>query len=128
MCMQSWKLRFRCRSCHNLFSFAHCARVNKAVYCAKLQYSNRMDKQHMFSYTAKCRRRVILAEKERNRFAARECSVPESNKRLWWKHNDTIFACKQSWKKFTGPHKGRHPEVDCEVLSLCLKDGKMACQ
>ena len=66
-----------------------------AVYCAKLRYSNRMDKQHRFSHTAKCKRKVILlAEKEGNRHAAREFSVPESNVHLWQKHKDAIFACR----------------------------------
>ena len=109
----------------NLFSFAHCARVNMAVYCAKLRYSNRLDKQRRFSYTAKCKRKVILlAEKEGNRHAAREFSVPESNVRLCRKHKHLIFACKQSPKKFTGPRKGRHPEVDCEVLEFVLERRK----
>ena len=64
----SQKLRFRCRLGRNLFSFAHCARVNMTGYCAKLQYSNRMDKQRRFSYTEKCKRKVILlAEKEGKR-------------------------------------------------------------
>ena len=115
---QSRKLQFRCRSGHcNLFSFAHCTRVNMAVYCAKLQYSNRMDKQRRFSYTAKCKCKVILlAEKEGNRHAAWEFSVAESNIRLWWKHKDAIFSCKQSWKEFMGPHKVRYLEVDSSVL------------
>ena len=87
-----------------------------AVYCAKLQYSNRMDKQHRF-YTAKCKCKVILlAEKEGNRHAAWEFSVPESNVRLWQRHKDATFACKQSRKKLMGPPKGRHLEVDHEVL------------
>ena len=90
-----------------------------AVYCVKLRYSNRMDKQHRFSYTTICKRKVILlAEKEGNRHAAWEFSVPESNVRLWRKHKDAIFACKQSRKKFMGPRKGRHQEVDREVLEF----------
>ena len=95
-----------------------------AVYCAKLQYSNRMDRQCRFSYTAKCKRKVILAEKEGNRHAAREFSVPESNVLLWQKHKDAIFACKQSRKKFTGPCKGRHLEVDRKVLVFVLERRK----
>ena len=88
-----------------------------AVFCAKLRYSNRMDKQLRFSNTAKCKCKVILrVEKEGNRHAAQEFSVPQCNVRLWWRHKDAIFACKQSRKKFTGPRKGRHPEVDREVL------------
>ena len=66
-----------------------------------------MEKQCRF-YTAKCKRKVILL--------AQEFSVPESNVRLWQKHKDAIFACKQSRKKFTGPRKGRHREVDREML------------
>ena len=96
---------------------------------AKLQYSNRLDKQCKFSYTAKCKHKVILlAEKEGNRHAAREFSVPESNVRLWWKHKDAIFACKQSRKKFTGPRKGRHLEVDGEVLEFVLERRKNGLQ
>ena len=96
-----------------------------AVYCAKLQCSNRMDKQCRFSYTAKCKcKMILLAGKEGNRRAAREFSVPESNVCLWWKHKDAIFACKQSRKKFKGPHKGRHPEVDSEVLEFVLERRK----
>ena len=87
-----------------------------AVYCAKLWYSNRMDKQNRFSYTAKCKHKVILAEKEGKRHAAQEFSVPESNVCLWQNHKDAIFACKQSQRKFTGPRKERHLEVDREVL------------
>ena len=95
-----------------------------AVYCAKLCYSNRMDKQCRFSYTAKSKRKVILlAENEGNRHVAWEFSVPGSNVRLWRKHKDAIFTCKQSRKKFTGPRRGRHPEVDCKVLRVCV--GKM---
>ena len=93
-----------------------------AVYYAKLRYSNRMDKQCRFSYTAKCKRKVILlAEKEGNRHAALEFSVPESNVHLWRKHKNAIFACKQSWKKFTGHRKRGHPEVDHEVLQFVLE-------
>ena len=62
--------------------------------------------------------------KERNRHAAWEFSVPESNVHLWRKHKDAIFACKQSRKKFTGPRKGRHPEVDREVLEFVLERWK----
>ena len=95
-----------------------------AVYYKKLLYSNRLDKQRRFSYTAKCKRKVILlAEKEGNRHA-REFSVPESNVRLWRKHKDAIFACKQSQKKFTGLHKGRHLVVDCEVSEFVLERRK----
>ena len=80
-----------------------------------------MDKQRRFSYTAKCKRKVILlAEKDGNRHAAQEFSVPENNVRLWRKHKDAIFARKQSWKKFMGSHKGRHPEVDRKVLRVCV--------
>ena len=96
-----------------------------AVYCAKLRYSSRMDKQRRFSHTAKCKREVILlAEKEGNRHAAWEFSVPESNVRLWRRHKDAIFTCKQSWKKFTGPRRGRRLEVDNKVLEFVLEKQK----
>ena len=92
--------------------------------CVKLQYSNRMDKQCRFFYTAKCKHKVILAEKEGNRHAAWEFSVPDTNVRLWRKHKDAIFTCNQSQKKFTGPRNGRHPEVDREVLEFVLERQK----
>ena len=84
-----------------------------------------MDKQCRFSYTAKCKCKVILlAEKEGNRHAAWEFSVPEGNVCFWRKHKDAIFACKLSWKKFTGPCKGRHPEVDRKLLEFVLERQK----
>ena len=65
---QSRKLRFHCQSGRcNLFSFAHRARVKKAVYCAKLRYSNRMDRQRRFSYTAKCKCKVLEFVLERRK-------------------------------------------------------------
>ena len=84
-----------------------------------------MDKQCRFSYTAKCKCKVILlAEKEGNRHAAWEFSVPEGNVCFWRKHKDAIFACKQFRKKLTGLHKGRHLEVDCEVSEFVLERWK----
>lgn len=66
------------------------------------------------SYDSGCKRKVILhAENHGNGQAARGFGVAESN--IWSKHKAAIFACKVTRKTLTGPHKGRHPELDVEV-------------
>ena len=48
----------------------------------------------------------------------REFNVAESNVRLWKQQNLTIFATNASRKKFTGPRKGSHPDVEVQVLEF----------
>ncbi|BFZ19394.1 hypothetical protein BsWGS_22433 [Bradybaena similaris] len=77
------------------------------------------DKKRRVSYEAGFKLKVILyAEDHGNRQAAREFGVAESNIRLWRQHRKMIFTSKMTRKKFTGPQKGRHPEVDEEVLKF----------
>jgi hypothetical protein len=53
-----------------------------------------------------------------NRQAARQFSIAESNICLWRQQKLAIFATTAARKKFTGPWKGRHPDVDQEVLKF----------
>lgn len=83
------------------------------------------DQKRRVSYEASFKRQVILyAEEHGNRKAAKEFGVAESNIRLWRQQRIAIFACKAARKKFTGPRKGRHPEVDEEVLKFILERRK----
>ena len=129
MHMQSRKLQFRCRSGRNLLSFAHCARVNICHICAKLRYSNRMDKQRGFSYTEKCKRKVILlVETEGNRHAAQEFPVPESNVRLWPKKRIQYSLANNPRRNSWVLTKEDIQRWTAKCDSFCWKDWKMACQ
>jgi transposase-like protein len=71
------------------------------------------------SYTAKFKREVIqCAEDKGNRKAAAIFGVNESNVRLWWKHNAAISGREASRRKFSGPKKGRFPEIDDAVFNF----------
>nr|XP_016852657.1 PREDICTED: zinc finger protein 202 [Anolis carolinensis] len=77
------------------------------------------DKKRRVSYEARFKKEVILyAEVHGNRQAARQFTIPESNIRLWRQHKLAIFSTTLARKKFTGPRKGRHPDVDQEVLKF----------
>ena len=68
------------------------------------------------SYTAKFKREVIrCAQDKGNRKAA---GVDESTVRLWRKHKAAIGGCEASRKKFTGPKKGRFPQIDDAVFKF----------
>jgi len=70
-------------------------------------------KSKRLSYMAKFKREVIrCAEDKGNRKAAAIFGVYESNVQLWQKHKAVISRCEASQKKFTGPKKGRFPEID----------------
>jgi len=76
-------------------------------------------KYKRLSYTAKFKREVIrCAEDKGNRKAAAIFGVDESNVRLWRKHKAAIRGCEASRKKFTGPKKGRFPEIDDAVFAF----------
>mgnify|MGYP002716815918 CR=1 FL=1 len=47
-----------------------------------------------------------------------EFNVAESNVRLWKKQKLGLFATTATRKKFTGPRKGRHPDVEVKVLEF----------
>jgi hypothetical protein len=73
-------------------------------------------KSKRLSYTANLKHGVIrCAEEKGNRKAAAIFGV-ESNVRLWQKHKAVISGCEASRRKFTGPKKGRFPEIDDAVF------------
>lgn len=68
-------------------------------------------------YDSALKRRVIVyAEKHGNRAAGRTFDISEANIRRWRNDRNSIFSCKATTKCFTGPKKGRYPEVDEAVL------------
>ncbi|GFX08846.1 pogo transposable element with KRAB domain [Trichonephila clavipes] len=70
-------------------------------------------------YDACIKRKAILYAKENgNRAAARKFDTDEANIRRWRKQSEKIFACKSATKSFTGPKKGRYPEVDDTVAQF----------
>ena len=76
-------------------------------------------KSKRLSYMVKFKREIIrCAEDKGNRKAAEIFGVDESNVRLWRKHKAGISGCEASRKKFTGPKKGRFPEIDYEVFTF----------
>jgi len=76
-------------------------------------------KTKRLSYMTKFKCEVIRCEADKgNRKAAAIFGVDESNVRLWWKHKAAISGCEASWKKFTGPKKGRFPEIVDAVFTF----------
>ena len=70
-------------------------------------------KSQRLSYTAKFKREVIrCSENKGKRKAAVIFAVDKSNVQLWRKHKAVISGCEASRKKFSGPKKGRFPEID----------------
>jgi len=68
-------------------------------------------------YDSALKRKVIVyAEKHGNRAAGRTFGISEANIRRWRSDRHSIFSCKATTKCFTGPKKGRYPEVDEAVL------------
>jgi transposase-like protein len=86
-------------------------------------------KSKRLSYTAKLKREIIrCAEEKGNRKAADIFGVDESNIRLWRKHKAAISGCEASQRKFTGPKKGRVPEIDDAVFTFFFKrDARLDC-
>jgi len=76
-------------------------------------------KSKRLSYMAKFKCEVIrCAEDKGNCKAAAVFEVDESNIRLCQKHKAVISGCEVSQKKFTGPKKGRFPEIDDAVFTF----------
>uniref|UniRef100_A0ABI7Y6E8 HTH CENPB-type domain-containing protein n=1 Tax=Felis catus TaxID=9685 RepID=A0ABI7Y6E8_FELCA len=68
-------------------------------------------------YDSALKRKVIVyAEKHGNRAAGRTFGISEANIRRWRNDRASIFTCKATTKCFTGPKKGRYPQVDEAVL------------
>lgn len=64
-------------------------------------------------YDSALKRKVIVyAEKHGNRPAGRALDISEANIRRWRNDRNSIFSCKATTKCFTGPKKGRYPQVD----------------
>jgi transposase-like protein len=83
----------------------------------------RRQKSKRLSYTAKFKREVIQCTEEKgNRKPAAIFGVNESNVRLRRKHNAAISGCEASRRKFTGPKKGRFPEVDDPVFKFFSRE------
>jgi hypothetical protein len=75
-----------------------------------------------FHYDAALKRKVIKnAAEHENRAAGRKFKKSEANVRRWRNDRASIFSCKATTKSFTGPTKGRHPDVDAAVLHF-VKD------
>jgi hypothetical protein len=64
---------------------------------------------------------VWYAEKMGNHKDVTVFRVDESNVQLHWKHMAVISKCEVSSEKFTGPKKGRIPEIDDAVLKFFQK-------
>ena len=80
------------------------------------------------SYTAKFKREVIrCAEDKGNRKAAAIFGVDENNVPLWRKDKAAISGCEASRKKFTGPKKGRFPELMLHSSSSFVRDARLDC-
>jgi hypothetical protein len=43
-------------------------------------------------------------------------------KAMWWKHNAAISGCEASQRKFSGPKKGRFPEIDDASVFTFFQD------
>lgn len=68
-------------------------------------------------YDSALKRKVIVyAEEHGNRAAGRVFDINEANIRRWRNDRSSIFSCKATTKCFTGPKKGRYPQVDEAVL------------
>uniref|UniRef100_A0A9L0JZM6 HTH CENPB-type domain-containing protein n=1 Tax=Equus asinus TaxID=9793 RepID=A0A9L0JZM6_EQUAS len=68
-------------------------------------------------YDSALKRKVIVyAEMHGNRAAGRTFDISEANVRRWKNDRNSIFSCKATTKCFTGPKKGRYPQVDEAVL------------
>jgi hypothetical protein len=77
------------------------------------------EKFERLSYMAKFKREVIRCSEEKgNCKAAAIFGVDESNIRLWQKHKTLISGREASRRKFTGPKKGRFPEIDDAVFTF----------
>jgi len=82
-------------------------------------------KSKRLSYTAKFKREVIRCTEDKgNSKAAAIFGVDESNVRLWRKNKAVISGCEASRKKFTGPKKGRFPQIDDAVFKFFRERGK----
>lgn len=72
-----------------------------------------------FTYTAGLKLKVIkCAEEVGNGAAGAKYSVSETSIRRWRSMKSKLSECKKTKKSFSGPRKGRFPEIDSSVLSF----------
>jgi hypothetical protein len=72
---------------------------------------------------AKFKHEVIrCAQEKENHIGAAFFGVDESNIQLWQKHKTAISRCEASQRKFTGPKKGRFPEIDDAVFTFFSRE------
>lgn len=75
------------------------------------------------SYTAKFKRKVIeFAEDNSNHAAAEHFSINRACVIRWRKQKVAIVKSSATRKKFTGPQKGRYPEVEQEVCDFVRRE------
>jgi hypothetical protein len=78
----------------------------------------RCQKSKRLSCMANFKCEVIRCTEKGNCKAAAIFGADESNARLWHKHKAAIRGCEASLRKFTGPKKGRFPEIDDAVFTF----------
>ncbi|KAH7982055.1 hypothetical protein HPB52_002778 [Rhipicephalus sanguineus] len=70
-------------------------------------------------YSAHSARKVVLAaESSSNVQAGRDFGVDKKNVRRWRGQREKLFACAATRMAFTGPRKGRHPEMETALADF----------
>ncbi|KAH7947599.1 hypothetical protein HPB52_013951 [Rhipicephalus sanguineus] len=70
-------------------------------------------------YSVAYKRKVVLAaESSSNVQAGRDFGVDEKNIRRWRSQREKLFACAAMRMAFTGPRKGRHPEMETALADF----------
>ncbi|KAH7935657.1 hypothetical protein HPB52_011444 [Rhipicephalus sanguineus] len=70
-------------------------------------------------YSAAYKRKVVLAaESSSNVQAGRDFGVDEKNVRRWRGQREKLFVCTATRMTFTGPRKGRHPEMKAALADF----------
>lgn len=84
--------------------------------CVRFNWHLKMSSKRLHYDSALKRKVIVYAEKHGNRAAGRTFGISEANIRRWRSDRHSIFSCKATTKCFTGPKKGRYPQVDEAVL------------
>jgi hypothetical protein len=77
-----------------------------------------MQKSKSLSHTAKFKSEIIRCAEKGKRKAIASFGLYESSVRLWRNQKATISGCDGSRRKFTGPRKGRFPEIDDAIFAF----------
>lgn len=86
------------------------------IKCGRFNWLLKMSSKRLHYDSALKRKVIVYAEKHGNRAAGRAFHISEANIRRWRSDRNSIFSCKATTKCFTGPKKGRYPQVDEGVL------------